>query len=186
MSQNHHWVGQSFVLDHSHQPEDEKYRAGNAVDVSWEDVDPRCKHHNYKSSHEAGGSDFTQRSLSSLGFGLDKGRKQSGCSELGDDDQHQECYLWSERLNLLSCDRNWFWFKLNLETKKLNFPKHFWKEKIMAGWTTGLHSLVSLEGNWSFINCLEKGRKKVEQIWSTISINSIYIFSFWCIFMQTE
>ena len=34
MSQDHHWVGQPFVLQHSHQPEGEEYRAGNTVHVS--------------------------------------------------------------------------------------------------------------------------------------------------------
>ena len=44
MSQNHHRVGQSLVQDHSDQPEGKEDRAGRAVDVSWDHVDPGCKH----------------------------------------------------------------------------------------------------------------------------------------------
>ena len=43
MSQNHDWVGQTLVQDHSHQPEGEEDRVGDAVDVGRDNVDLGCK-----------------------------------------------------------------------------------------------------------------------------------------------
>ena len=52
MSQNHDWVGQTIVQEYSDQPDGEVERADSAVDVSWDHVDPGCKHQIlYKSSN---------------------------------------------------------------------------------------------------------------------------------------
>ena len=94
MSQDHHWVGQPLVQDHPHQPDGEEDRAGDAVDVGRDHVDPGYKHQiNHQSVVVTVGFDPTQRCLSSLRFGLDESGKHTGGCQHGENDQHQEYYL---------------------------------------------------------------------------------------------